>query len=33
MGRSFSSFLMEEASIEKTKKALMGESNGKAIIE
>ena len=33
IGRSFSSFLMEEASVEETKKALMGKDGRKTIIE
>lgn len=33
IGRSFSSFLIEEASVEETKKALMGKDGRKVIIE
>ncbi len=33
IGRSFSSFLMEEASVEETKKALIGKEGRKTIIE
>ena len=33
IGRSSSSFLMEEASVEETKKALMGEGGRKVVIE
>lgn len=33
IGRSFSSFLIEEASVEETKKALMGKDSRKVIIE